>query len=102
MFPLHYFSSASQGSIKPRSSREKAYHTTIYNPDRRYQPFFWRRCRGSNFAIPVRLLETLLVSFILVLSLFTVISLPFCHLFENPKKLVTCFYHASYSKTHKN
>ena len=40
---------------------ETAYHTTIRNPDRLYQPFFWRCCRGSNFAIPVRLLETLLV-----------------------------------------
>ena len=30
------FSIVSQGSIKPRSSREKAYHTTIRNPDRRY------------------------------------------------------------------
>ena len=55
-----------------------------------YQPFFWRRCRGSNFAIPIRLLETLLVSFIFILVLFIVISLPFVIYLKTQKKLVTC------------
>jgi hypothetical protein len=101
MFPLFTpFSSASQGSIKPRSSRGKANHTTIRNPDQRYQPFFRRRCRGCNFAILVRLLETLLVFFTFSFKfLFTVISLLFYLYLKTQKQLVVNFFFNHRKKT---
>jgi hypothetical protein len=48
----------------PRYTREKVSLSYILKPDRRYQPFLWRHCRGSKIiSILVRLLETLLASF---------------------------------------
>ena len=75
--------SASRGFDKlGQLGKKKLYY--IRNPDRRYQPFFWRRCRGSN-SYPGEVIRASLVFKILVLVLLLVC---FQSLFENPKKLV--------------
>jgi hypothetical protein len=74
---------------KPRSSRKKLLYC-IRNPGRRYQPFFWHRCGGSNLAIMVMLLETLLISFIFVL-LYLLLLVYFLLSIENPKNYLLVF-----------